>query len=825
MNASDNDTPDDDDDRTMFAPKTPPPGRPQSTQAPPPEEDDDRTHFAPMPPRGTAPGGTAGGYPGTVWPPQTQTGAPQDTTRTEPGTSYPPHSGTQHPGTQHPGTQHPGTQHPGGQTGYPPAGPGGGQAGTAYPGGQTGYPAGGRGDTGYPVDQTGFPGGQTGYPADPTGYPGAQTGYPADPGGHPTTEVPYTPTLGREPEPPTQRPVETTTTASNGKLPIGTLINNNYRIDAVLKSGGMGEVYRGIEIHTGDPVAIKAILQEKADDAEAGLMFLREAKTLRQLSDKTIVKYYNYVPDPELQRYFMVMEFIDGVPLKDHIQQNGALSVPEVKTLLGRLAGGLATAHTEQVIHRDLSPDNVMLEGGRVENARLIDFGIAQSSVVKEATMAGRFAGKFKYVAPEQLGHYGGEITPATDIYGLALLTAAAAVGRPLDMGSSIVEAVQSRQSIPDLSFVPEELRPILSYMLEPDPNERPASMLEVKQLVEEPHRIPERYLGGWVPPAPPPLGGPTGSMASGRTVTGTMAPGLQMPGSNGTQVGGNIPGAGTEAPERRGRGGLIAMLLVLALGAGGGGYYYYDQVMFHEGDVDHTNHDPANNPSDPAPPAPAPVAGIPAPQTDTREGFLAAFDTGPCTYVTRVAQGPNAGVIEGYSATRQQYSGLPVAYEERFGARPEVLLREVTPPQCEVLNFARALQGRGRNGIDMFLSADEVESRAGVTAQVTVPGTQAVWMILVSPRGRIIVLTDKLTDPVGNQRSLTFALSLAQDNPAAPQLLLVVETDDPLAHAALAKTQDQASAVLPKILDEIRDRGGAASAAVSYMLLTPAAE
>ncbi|WP_425073517.1 protein kinase domain-containing protein [Sagittula sp. S175] len=634
---------------------------------------------------------------------------------------------------------------------------------------------------------------------------------PQDPSSYP--KDPAAPTA----PPSTQTAVEAART--HGKLPIGTLINNNYRIDEVLKSGGMGEVYRGIEIHTGDPVAIKAILQEKADDAEAGLMFLREAKTLRRLVDETIVRYYNYVPDPDLQRYFMIMEFIEGIPLKDHVAQNGALSVAECQTLLSRLAGGLATAHDAEVIHRDLSPDNVMLEGGRVENARLIDFGIAQSNVVKEATMAGRFAGKFKYVAPEQLGHYGGHISPATDIYGLALLVAAAAIGKPLDMGSSIVEAVQSRQSIPDLSFVPEDLRPILSYMLEPNPEARPRDMRHVKALVEDPHLIPEKYLGGWVPPAPPPLHATApGNTSHGATMTGTMAPGLQIPGATQNVTLNTSLGPLPIPEQKKGGGGLVAVMILVLLGLiGGGGYYAWSTGLLGGTEGGEQVTDGTDGTDTPPPP------GIPAPQADTREGFLAQFETGPCTFVNRVSQGANAGVIEGYSATREPFAGLPVAYEEKFGARPEVLPREITPAQCEVLDFAKALQGRGRNGVEMFLSADEVSSETPVTAQLTVPAGQAIWLILISPTGGIYNLTDRLSAPVGNQRNMSFALNLREGAEPAPQLLLAVEADTPLARAALAKNRDQASAVLPLILEEIRERGGAASAAVTYLKLTPA--
>ena len=183
--------------------------------------------------------------------------------------------------------------------------------------------------------------------------------------------------------------------AGTGGLPPGTVINNNYRVQTAIKSGGMGEVYRGIEIGTEDPVAIKAIRPDLIADAQAGEMFKREARTLRLLTDDAIVRYYNYVHDPALDRYFLVMEFISGVPLSDHMRQNGGLSPEAGKILLARLAKGLAKAHGKGVVHRDLSPDNVMLSDGLVSEARLIDFGIAKAQTLSEGTLAGQFAGKF----------------------------------------------------------------------------------------------------------------------------------------------------------------------------------------------------------------------------------------------------------------------------------------------------------------------------------------------------------------------------------------------------------------------------------------------
>ncbi|MEL6680940.1 MAG: protein kinase, partial [Pseudomonadota bacterium] len=209
----------------------------------------------------------------------------------------------------------------------------------------------------------------------------------------------------------------------------GTIINNNYEIQSRINAGGMGEVYRGRNVHTDDQVAIKIVLDDLAHKDQIRALFLREANTLCKLTHPEIVRYFNFLHDQDLDRYCLVMEFIEGVPLSEWIQRNGPLKFGDAKRLLRRLAGGLEKAHRMEVIHRDLSPDNVMLRDGKVEEAVLIDFGIAKSAEKTDASLHGQLAGKFKFISPEQLGHYDGIVGPWTDVYGLALLIAAAVRG------------------------------------------------------------------------------------------------------------------------------------------------------------------------------------------------------------------------------------------------------------------------------------------------------------------------------------------------------------------------------------------------------------
>ena len=587
---------------------------------------------------------------------------------------------------------------------------------------------------------------------------------------------------------------------------VGTLINNNYTVTHVLKSGGMGEVYRGENVFTGDPVAIKVVLPELAEDEKVGLMFKREARTLSQLSDEAIVRYYNFVFDPAINRYCLIMEFISGVPLSDHTAANGPITPAAGKTLLRRLAKGLEKAHGRDVVHRDLSPDNVMLPDGIVSEALLIDFGIAKSNVVKEGTMAGQFAGKFKYVAPEQLGHYGGEIGPATDIYGLALLMAAALIGTPIDMGSSIVEAVQSRQSIPDLSAVPEELRPILAYMLEPDPAARPASMAEVQKLVDEPELIPANYRAGI----------PLSVLGARTSAPSTLAPGLSLPPGSGLQQPPTSapqtmpPQDVNRASERRGGGmsGILGLLFLAALG--GGGYYAYSEGML-DSVLGTAEGEDGTDIADPGIPAPE------GPDTSTREGFLVAFDAGRCTFASRIAAGRNAGQLQGFAAEPGLFAGLPTAYEEAFGARPDVIERGVTEPQCAALEFMDNVAGRAEP-VQLVLDADELVSGQGVDGRISDPLSRNIWLVLVSPDGQLFNLTGQLSDKVDGRQTFRFGLRLAEGMAEAPQLILAIASPSPLVSAAAARDGSLAADILPAVADELERQGAGFNASIAYL-------
>lgn len=261
---------------------------------------------------------------------------------------------------------------------------------------------------------------------------------------------------------------------------VGTQLSGIYELDERIASGGMGEVYRGHNIQTGDHVAIKIVLPEFARDQTILSLFRKEASILNGLSHDAIVRYHVFTIDPGIGRPYLAMEFVNGDSLFD-VMSRGPMAAADVRRLGHRLASGLSAAHEAGTVHRDLSPDNIILPGGKVERAKIIDFGIARSAAGGgETLIGGKFAGKYNYVSPEQLGLFGGEVSERSDIYSLGLVLAAALRGKALDMSGSQLEILEKRRSVPDLSDIDEGFRPTIEAMLQPDPFDRPASMADI---------------------------------------------------------------------------------------------------------------------------------------------------------------------------------------------------------------------------------------------------------------------------------------------------------------------------------------------------------
>ena len=250
----------------------------------------------------------------------------------------------------------------------------------------------------------------------------------------------------------------------------------------------MGEVYRGHNIQTGDHVAIKIVLPEFARDQTILSLFRKEASILNHLSHDAIVRYHVFTIDPGIGRPYLAMEFVDGESLFD-VMQRGPMATADVRKLCHRLASGLSAAHEAGAIHRDLSPDNIILPGGKVERAKIIDFGIARSATVGGETLIG---GKLRRQiqlclarAARALRRRGQRSNPTSTASGWCWRPRCAA--SRIDMGGSQIEVVEKRRT---------RARPLrhrrrfpadhCEAMLQPDPADRPASMAEIARMTRD---------------------------------------------------------------------------------------------------------------------------------------------------------------------------------------------------------------------------------------------------------------------------------------------------------------------------------------------------
>ncbi|MFG2873562.1 serine/threonine-protein kinase [Streptomyces sp. NPDC048337] len=239
-----------------------------------------------------------------------------------------------------------------------------------------------------------------------------------------------------------------------------------YRLVARLGAGGMGRVYLS---HTpgGRPVAIKVVRPELAEDPAFRRRFRREVEAARRVRGAYTAELIDAEADGVPP--WLATLYVPGPSLTEAVNRRGPLPVPAVLWLMAGVAEALQAIHGAGIVHRDLKPSNVLLAA---DGPRVIDFGISLASGTTAPTATGSAIGTPQFMAPEQA--LAGDTTAATDVFALGQTAAFAALGEPLyGDGPSMSVLFRIVHSDPDLSRLPEPLRPVIARCLAADPQER----------------------------------------------------------------------------------------------------------------------------------------------------------------------------------------------------------------------------------------------------------------------------------------------------------------------------------------------------------------
>ncbi len=240
---------------------------------------------------------------------------------------------------------------------------------------------------------------------------------------------------------------------------IGKMLDNRYEILEIIGTGGMAMVYKAHCHRLNRLVAIKVLKEELADDADFRRRFQDESQAVAMLSHPNIVSVYDVSHSSDTE--YIVMELIDGITLKQYMQQKGALPWREALHFITQIMKALSHAHSRGIIHRDIKPQNIMiLRDGTVKVA---DFGIARLVSSTQSTLTQEALGSVHYISPEQAK--GSHIDARSDIYSAGVVLYEMLTGRlPFEGDSPVAVAIQHISSVP---LSPRELNPDIQEGLE----------------------------------------------------------------------------------------------------------------------------------------------------------------------------------------------------------------------------------------------------------------------------------------------------------------------------------------------------------------------
>lgn len=263
-------------------------------------------------------------------------------------------------------------------------------------------------------------------------------------------------------------------------LNIGKKLDGRYEITELIGIGGMADVYKAVDVMENRVVAVKILKTEFSENEEFLRRFRNESKAIAVLSHPNIVKIYDVGFSDEIQ--FIVMEYIDGITLKEFIEQQGALRWKDALHFITQILRALQHAHDRGIVHRDIKPQNIMLfPDGTI---KVMDFGIARFSRVDGKTLSDKTIGSVHYISPEQAR---GDFTDErSDIYSVGAMLYEMLTGRKMFDGENPVSiALMHMQDEPTyprtyVPSIPEALEEIVMHAVEKEPAKRYQSAAEM---------------------------------------------------------------------------------------------------------------------------------------------------------------------------------------------------------------------------------------------------------------------------------------------------------------------------------------------------------
>ena len=342
---------------------------------------------------------------------------------------------------------------------------------------------------------------------------------------------------------------------------IGRVFDNRYEISSKLGTGGMAEVYLAHDRHLGRDVALKVLLSKYATDPEFIERFRREASAAAGLNHPNIVQIYDR--GEAEGTYYISMEYLSGRPLKEIIQRYAPLRADHIVSIGTQILEALRFAHRKDVIHRDIKPQNIIVDDeGRV---KVTDFGIARAGNATTLTQTGSILGTAHYLSPEQA--QGEPSVAASDLYSLGIVLYEMATGRlPFNGDNPVAIAMQHVHEPPPppselAAGLPEGLENIILRALAKSPGDRYAS---AQAFLDD---LTKFQQGREIPLPPAFTEQPTRMMAGQQQATPLQATQIRR-GTEPRTVPVQSPMSG---PPRRRRGlGWLLAIIILLLAAGG---------------------------------------------------------------------------------------------------------------------------------------------------------------------------------------------------------------------------------------------------------------